>query len=68
MRPMIVTLVAIGKRVVVDRFRPASQHHFWTPNGSPDWVSRSHRLMSEGSLTGRLSLWRESWMVASVSL
>jgi hypothetical protein len=25
-------------------------------------------LVSEGSLTGRLSLWRGSWMVASVSL
>jgi hypothetical protein len=38
-----------------------------TPNGSPDLVFRSNRLISEGSLTGRLSLWRGSWMVASVS-
>jgi hypothetical protein len=37
------------------------------PNGSPDLVFGSKRLMSEGSLTGRLSLWRGSWMVASVS-
>jgi len=33
---MIAMLVAIGKRVVVDRFRPASQHHFW----DTEWVAR----------------------------
>jgi hypothetical protein len=38
-----------------------------TPKASRDWVFGPKRLMSEGSLTGRLSLWRGSWMVASVS-
>jgi len=33
---MIAMLVAIGKRVVVDRFRPASQHHFW----DTEWITR----------------------------
>jgi len=38
-----------------------------TPNGSPDLVFCSKLSMSEGSLTGRLSLWRGFWMVVSVS-
>jgi hypothetical protein len=43
-------LVAIGNASSrVDSDPPA-------PNGSPDLVFRSKRLMSEGSLTGRLSL------------
>ena len=63
-RPTLAMLVAIG--CALSRgFRFDNLHHFW--GGSRDWVSRSKRLMSEGSLTGRLSLWRESWMVASVS-
>jgi hypothetical protein len=33
---MLAMLVAIGKRVVVDQFRPASQHHFW----ETEWITR----------------------------
>jgi hypothetical protein len=55
------------ERVVADRFRSASLHHFW----NTEWVARLGVSLEvadeEGSLTGRLSLWRGSWTVASVS-
>jgi hypothetical protein len=60
-------LVAIGNassRIDPD---PSTCTISGTPNGSPNLVFRSKRLMSKGSLTGRLSLWRGSWMLASVS-
>jgi len=60
-------LVAIGNASSRIDSLPASLHHFWDTEWSPDLVFRSKRLMSEDSLTGRLLLWRGSWMGASVS-
>jgi hypothetical protein len=66
-RLMIAMLVAIGNASSRIDSDPPACTISGTPNGSPDLVFRSKRLMSEDSLTGRLSLWRGSWMVASVS-
>ena len=60
---MITMPVAIGCGIVAGGFRLRNLHHFW----DTERVARPWRLMSEGSLTGRLSLWRGSWMVALVS-
>jgi len=60
---------ARGNRMRIVAWIPAQQSAplLGHRKGSRDWVSRSKRLMSEGRLTGRLLLWRGSWMVASVS-
>jgi hypothetical protein len=44
------------KRVVAPGFQPGDSATFGTPNGSPDLVFRSKRLMSEDGLTWWLSL------------
>ena len=48
--------------------RLGNLHHFRdTERVARLGVPGSKRLISDGSLTGRLSLWRGSWMVALVS-